>query len=346
MSKRVSVNWAKAILAAAESLGIPPATILAEVPLDLSADSSISLEQTQALWQAAERLSQHPYFGICMGERVRPSYFSVVAYVAMTSSDLAQAFASFKRYMPLISEGAALDVAFEGNGAWLYFTPQPDVTPFSRHQVESVVVMVLTFSRWLIGDLIYPQAVHFQHGCGPGLEEYRRVFGVEPKFNQARNGILLPREILSRQPVESDPALFAMHTEHAERLLSAMVQQDWRSRVLQLLQREQRFDVNREWAAGKLHVSTRTLQRRLQEEGVTFADLLDDFRRQRAEHWLCHTPNSLKQVSADLGFSEPSTFYRACQRWFGCTPNQLRSIKNNNAGQDPDVPDTDDTDGI
>ena len=64
-------------------------------------------------------------------------------------------------------------------------------------------------------------------------------------------------------------------------------------------------------------------QRRLAEEGTSFTNLVDDTRRELARQSLCCGELSLKMLSFQLGFSEPSAFYRACKRWFGMAPSDI-----------------------
>lgn len=327
--KRVSIHWVKAILAAAESLGIPSDRILGALKLRLDLENNqpsyLSLDQTQSIWAKAEELSGHAFFGLNMGPRVRPSYFNVVSYVAMTSENLATAYSSFVRYMPLVSEAGEMDLYHEGNDFWIRFIPRPDETPFSRHQIESVISMVLNFSRWLIGDdKLKPSAVCFCHASPGDLSEYQKVLGVIPKFDQNFSGLKFPREILSRSLIESDNALNALHKTHAEQLLSVHLNNSWAAKVIKVIMEAGHFSMSREEVAEKLNISTRTLQRRLQEEGTSFLDVMDGQRKQKAEDLICRSQKSLKEVALDLGFSEPSTFYRACHRWFDTTPNVMR----------------------
>ncbi len=328
--KRVSIHWVKAILAAAQSLGIDEQQILREVNLTLDLDHNqpayLSLDQTQDIWAKAESLSGHDYFGLLMGQRVRPAYFHAAAYVAMTSANLLKAYESFTTYMPLISEGAVLDVHYEGEHVCLIFTPKPDQKPFSRHQHESVMALLVAFSRWLLGDdSIYPAMVHFFHEAGPNMQEYQKLFGLTPKFNQEFTCVMFDKEVLIRTLLESDAGLHALHKAHANQLLAAHLNTSWEVKVIQVIVDMGHFNLSREIVAGKLNISTRTLQRRLQEESTSFLDILDALRKKKAEHLIKQTNKSLKEVAIDLGFSESSTFYRACHRWFDNTPNAMRT---------------------
>jgi len=337
--KRVSIHWVKAILQAAQSLGVAPQAILQDLNLNLDLDANepayLTLDQTQDIWAKAEEKSSHDYFGLMMGQRVRPSYFHAVAYVAMTSANLMKAYEGFSAYMPLISEGAELDMAFEGNSVWIRFTPKPDNKPFSRHQHESIAALLLQFSRWLLGDeSLVPIQVTFPHEAGPDLSVYQSVLSVVPKFKREQTAIQFPKSYLKRKLKETDAGLNALHKAHADQMLAAHTNASWRAKVVHCILASEQFQLSREQVAEKLNVSSRTLQRRLQEEATNFVNILDEQRKQKAQELIFLTNRSLKDVAIELGFSESSTFYRACHRWFNDTPKALRlKNKNNNASE-------------
>jgi AraC-like DNA-binding protein len=95
-------------------------------------------------------------------------------------------------------------------------------------------------------------------------------------------------------------------------------------------------DASLEAAAAALHVGTRTLRRRLEEHGTSYKALLDEVRRELAYHYVGTTEEPLAAVAARLGFTEPSTFYRAFKRWSGTTPAAYRVAKGGRADVDPD----------
>ena len=70
--------------------------------------------------------------------------------------------------------------------------------------------------------------------------------------------------------------------------------------------------------------STRTLQRRLQEEGSSFQQTLDALRNSLAHHYLHNSSLSGTEISFLLGFEDPNSFVRAFQTWTGSTPQAVR----------------------
>nr|HQU89945.1 AraC family transcriptional regulator [Denitromonas sp.] len=77
-------------------------------------------------------------------------------------------------------------------------------------------------------------------------------------------------------------------------------------------------------AAASLHMSTRTLHRRLEEEGSGFRLIKDAFRRDIALSRLTKTRHSIADIAADLGYADTSAFYRAFVAWTGLAPDRFR----------------------
>ena len=77
--------------------------------------------------------------------------------------------------------------------------------------------------------------------------------------------------------------------------------------------------------AATLAISSRTLQRRLQDEGTTFQKVLDELREELARHYLNATDYSSAEISFLLGYEEPNSFFRAFRTWTGQTPEIVRA---------------------
>lgn len=82
--------------------------------------------------------------------------------------------------------------------------------------------------------------------------------------------------------------------------------------------------VSRDVIANNMAMSSRSLQRKLQQEGSSFQQLFDEYRHQRSLLLLQDKQVSLADIAQQLGFSENSTFYRAFKRWQGITPGEYR----------------------
>jgi AraC-like DNA-binding protein len=84
---------------------------------------------------------------------------------------------------------------------------------------------------------------------------------------------------------------------------------------------------NIDTVARELNMSSRTLERRLSAEGLSYRRVLDGLRRQLAERYLMDERLGLAQITYLLGYSEPTAFNRAFRRWTGSTPTQFRKAE-------------------
>jgi AraC-like DNA-binding protein len=147
------------------------------------------------------------------------------------------------------------------------------------------------------------------------------------RFGQAANRALLRRSDLALPLSARDPALAALHDRLIEdelEKLTAGAPTSLRVRDL-LAARLCDAEPRREQIAAALKVSDRTLQRRLQAEGTSFQQLLDDTRRELAQKYLRRPRTPLRDVAELLGFEDQSNLFRACKRWFGESPGRYRA---------------------
>jgi AraC-like DNA-binding protein len=156
---------------------------------------------------------------------------------------------------------------------------------------------------------------------------HEAAFGCPVRFGQAANRALLHRSDLALPLSARDPTLAALHDRLVEdelEKLAAGAPTSLRVRQ-QLAMRLREAEPRREQIAAALSVSDRTLQRRLQAEGTSFQQLLDDTRRELAQKYLRKPRTPLRDVAALLGFEDQSNLFRACKRWFGESPGRYRA---------------------
>jgi AraC-like DNA-binding protein len=80
-------------------------------------------------------------------------------------------------------------------------------------------------------------------------------------------------------------------------------------------------------------LSVRTLQRRLSDEGLTFAGVVTRVRRAGAQRLLDDPTRKVIDVALDLGYSDPAHFTRAFVRWTGLAPREFRRLRSPGAGE-------------
>lgn len=154
-----------------------------------------------------------------------------------------------------------------------------------------------------------------------GLPDVVFFLDAEPGKIRAERNAADVRIFLQRAPRDW---IFTSYHEHAMRL-----------KVRELLYAE--LGRTREDVPGKLHMSSRTLIRRLQDEGLSFQGIKDELRRDLAILNLTHQDVSLAEISYSLGFSSPAVFHRAFRHWTGMTPRGYRAAQQKLRGANMEV---------
>lgn len=324
--RTVSGLWIRALLLGAEHQGLERQALMdiAGIDDELLAQPycRVSLDQTLAIWRAAESLSPSLDFGLLMGEQVKPSHFQLFALSLMHSETLASALEKSNRYTRLVSDGGGYHLQVEGDQAAIIY--QPAMDSFSRHQIDAVLVLLRNFANWLTCKSLALTRVEFIHPQPADVSHYQRIFNAPLQFSSTRNALVFPVEILQEPLAFSDQNLAAVHEQMLEQQLAALDQPDVVRLLEQMLRNALELSFDREDVARHLNISSRTLQRKLQEAGTSFQVLLEQERKQRAEHLLAQAELSLTTISQQLGFAESSAFSRAFKRWWNMTPLEFR----------------------
>jgi len=158
--------------------------------------------------------------------------------------------------------------------------------------------------------------------AGTTLDDYRSRLGCEVVFDEPCYWLELPAALPRQELPGSHPLLVQTLATQADLQLKLLDREPAvTARVSHLIA----LGANEvEAVAAKLGLSSRSLQRRLKEEGTNFGVLRDSAQRRRAEQLLSEPRVALKEVAFFLGYEERGLAV-ACQRWFGASPGALRA---------------------
>ncbi|HXQ71990.1 MAG TPA: AraC family transcriptional regulator [Pyrinomonadaceae bacterium] len=327
----IQAKAAEKILKAAVARGVKAESLCEAVNFDPSVledpDSRMPFAQLVALYEKAAELTGDENFGLHIGESVALSAFDVVGYCALNSSTLGAAFARVARYHSIWTDGAlfTLETA-DDTSAIVYRYSDPSILEH-RQDSEMTLATVTTLCRNIATPDFTPAAVEFQHAAPANLTEHERLFNCPVKFGATTNRLSFPSAFLSLPIAKADASLCALLDRHAEELLTKYPPRDSLiDRVRTVIADEFRGgEPSVERIADQLGLTARTLQRKLQELGTSYNDVLDQMRRQLAMRYLREPQMAICEVAYLLGFSESSSFHRAFKRWTGVTPKEFRS---------------------
>jgi AraC-like DNA-binding protein len=165
--------------------------------------------------------------------------------------------------------------------------------------------------------------VWFAHEPLASQATYQKRFGCKVRFSEPFDAAVWSVRDLEAKLVNRDPALFQREITNISRRYPNRATIS--SRVRREVNRALHQDAcTRESTAVALGLHPRTLHRWLKREGKTFEMIRDQVRRELAEHYIAQSDASFTEIAARLGFAEPAVLSRACQRWFGASPSELR----------------------
>jgi AraC-like DNA-binding protein len=331
MSERTtSASWAMGIVKALELEGLDCKALFKQLGLDFAAlddpDARFTQDSMTRLWQLAVEKSGNPAIGLNMAKVVRPASFHVVGYALMSSRTLAEGFERLVRYQRIIAESSDLSFKLLPEGYALILTVHGDHLPPTRQSSEASLACALSLCAWLTGRVLHPRKVLVQ-GCQPvDLAPYKQAFHAPLEFNAPYDALIFERSDMETLLPTANEAMAALHDRFAGEYLARFSESQVTHKARQVLCRLlPQGEPKRETVAQLLHLSQRTLQRRLQDEGTSFQTLLDDTRRELAEQYLAQPQMTLLEAAYLLGFADPSNFFRAFRRWFDTTPGEYRA---------------------
>ena len=317
-----------------QDAGLATAPVLrrAQLPGDLFARQNVRLDPDSffKLWNAidaeAASLDADLPAPLRIAKVMSSDWFDPELFAALCSANLSDALERIAKYVRLIAPMSikvergpvqtTVGIAFLGDG-------QPPPAVFLAFKM----VFFLQLGRLATRSAIQPLRVGWPAAPGPGPEAstYAAFFGV---------------------PVTAAPSAFmVLATADAERPFLTENHKMWQFFEPSLRQRLSDLDrtagmaervrgtlletlpageASMQAVCRRLGVGTRTLQRRLQDEGTTFQQTLDTLRDSLAHHYLRNTALSGAEISFLLGFEDANSFARAFHVWTGKTPQAVR----------------------
>jgi AraC-like DNA-binding protein len=269
-------------------------------------------------------LSGDESLGLKAGSRMCLGAGGVLEFAMHSANSVRDSVTVASRYSRLFSDGLVPALEVDGQQAVIRLD----------HKLRAPrVLRDFTLSTWFQNHVRVQLAdapeieVWFGYSEPDDTSEYRAAFeGAAVKFGQRCDGFAFDSQFLDKQLASADALLHAVHCEHLETLVAGLPDQpNLAIRVHQLVAGElRRGRPTAQAVARQLHMSQRTLVRRLEAEGTSFSAELDDLRRQLALRFVS-TPNlPLSEITSLLGFSHVQAFHRAFKRWTGQTPIQYR----------------------
>jgi AraC-like DNA-binding protein len=289
-----------------------------EIPVDV--------EAYEQLVEAALDRTAEPALGLLIGEKIGIGGFGVVGHQVAVARTLREAVEALLRHERLLGDGLHVRLQEEGDRAW-FELELPCMAPRAmRFHTELVLTALARLVKAHGSREMGVRRVLFEHTAPSYEHEYIRLFLGAERFGQPFTGLEIDRSLLDRESMHQDPELFEILEAEARRREHRSVRGMTHSeRLKQYLVGHMNERPDMEDAARQLGMSSRSLRRRLSEEGASWNQITDEALGMLAKQMLDDPSSSVKETAYALGFSDPTSLYRAFKRWTGMTPKQYRA---------------------
>jgi len=282
----------------------------------------IMTEQHRIVWEAAREITGDEAIGLHVLDEFDPhNVLSAYVYLASSSATAREAFDRVAPFIRVAHESIRLDLSvmegrticraeFEG------WEGEPMMSEYFLGLVSKIAPAVvgphLSGKYW------------FKHARPAYADEYARVFGADVVFDAPFDAIVGFAADLDLPLPNADSVLCGFLERQARDALARMPKvSSYSQSVRDEIARQLSLGVvSADEVARALGSSPRTLRRRLKESGVTYQELLDSVRCDRAREALARPGASVGEVAFALGFSDTSAFHKAFRRWTGMRPSE------------------------
>ena len=309
----------------ARAAGIPAETLAPEVLAD--PDARVPASALIRLWEFLPELAQNESYGLWLADRVAGAPLSVAWWVVQSSATLGEGLARALRYQRLLHDAAQSELVMDDEVA--IYRHQIGAPPFRppHHAIEFGFASIVGLAQRVTGHAGWPRQVRLQHAAPKDLVLHQRLLGPNLSFEQPADELEFERSLMSLPLQTADEGLREVVEAHARELMGRLpASSTTRARVRGLVCELLRSGpVEIDAVARRLGIPSRTLQRRLREEGTSFSELVDAVRRELSLRYLADARISIQEAAFLLAFPDVSAFHRAFFRWTGETPSRFRA---------------------
>jgi AraC-like DNA-binding protein len=326
----IDANFVVMAYRALQAHGVDADAALAEAEIGHNVladqDARIPFRLNVEMLEVAARRIGDACFGLHLGAAIDSKDVGVLGYVALSSATVADAINHVQRYFQVLTSGEIFDARTEGDRLVIEYRVLDRSAQHCRQSDDLSLMTTVRLMQIATGKQVRPEWVEFKHSEPAQIAEYRRLFGAPVRFGGAINALGFPISVLDLPIQSADRQLLDILEGYCQSVLQE------RRRTDDLAQQVEEMVMRllpdgppkAETVARALGMSTRTLSRRLKEQGKTYRDLVDEMRAGLAERYLQDRNLRLTEIAYLLGYADLSAFNHAFNRWTGKSPSEFR----------------------
>ncbi|TWX65234.1 AraC family transcriptional regulator [Colwellia demingiae] len=314
---------------------IAPEAVFSAAGINISdnAQNRVPMDKMAKLWALAVQETKNNELGLVAATLFQPTYLKSIGMAWLASENLEEGLKRFIASSQLINTDMKIAlIERDGpNGEEVLIQYQRQLTTNNKIKahhcaIELGIGFFLKMFRLVAGKSIPATGVYFTFAIEDNNQAYKDYFQCPVYGNQAVNGISFSKVLLTETLPTHDVELVEMNEMVINKHLAAMDNGETSSQVIKIINELLPLGCpTEEIIAYKLHMSKRTLQRKLSIEKQSFLALLTSVRLMLAKQKLAIKNTSITEITYQLGYSSPSTFARAFKKHTQLSPLEYRS---------------------
>ncbi|WP_175717826.1 AraC family transcriptional regulator [Burkholderia anthina] len=333
--KRSSPSKLAALLTVVSDLELDTSAVLAGTDLDVHDVSNpftlTSAQQFLTAVRNALRCYPGADLGVRVGSLMHASSGGMYGYAMLCAETLEQAFDAAVRFHRLANGLLGICWGIEDDLASWHFPAREDVAlpeldvRLYAFLLDMQFVLHATFVKDVMGAWCVPARAQLAGALPAHAAVLANALGCPVAFDRDCHALSYPAAWLSRAPQLAHPITAAQVSRHCAQLLDELQDRSGITlRVYHELTRSPGRFPEIDAIAATLHMTSRTLRRKLDAAGTSYNALLTGVRRALAIDYLGTTALNTEDIALVLGFSDAASFRHAFKRWTGMTPNAVR----------------------
>ncbi|GIU21261.1 AraC family transcriptional regulator [Shewanella schlegeliana] len=321
-------SWALAVCRTIDAAGIDSQKILDEIGIDKSIlqdpNARLPTQQMTQLWRRAVTITADEAIGLKVANFVQPTSFNALSFSLLVSESLADAWSRVKRYHSIISNVLEMDVEHGPQESALCFNKLPG-KHYADEAIDAFMATSYLMPLQVSNGQIKPTRLVLERRQPFNPKPFEQLFNCPINYAANGNKIYYSNQDLQLPFPSANKELALKNDEAIQSYFQTLSQPAFSKKVSEEIAIAMTLgNPDRDTIAKTFHMSSRNLQRKLREEGTSFSEQVELFRKDLAQKYLSCPQLSMLEISFRLGFKDPSNFTRAFKRWYGVSPLQYR----------------------
>ena len=319
--------------------GVAPELVLANSGLREEllqrAETRVSMVDLTRVYANVQKYSNDPAIALKVGKQINASCYGIYGHALLSYRTMREALIFSINFHGLATRTVRMELVEPpgSDAAYLRFHDLLRVPSLFRFNIEFQLGIVLALFRDMLGNqAIAFKGAHVSYPEPAHGKEYTQLLDCPVRFSQAENEYIFDKKWLDYPLPRSNPFGLEILLRACEEQIKELCKGDgFLSTMRKVILENLDAEISAELVAERLHMTSRTLRRRLAERGTSFREIMSNLRAELAQKYLTSTSLTIDVIAERMGYSDTTNFSHAFKRRVGFTPGNYRKHFTDNA---------------